>query len=106
MPTPFPFDQPARAHANSLTTGQRFGQLELSGFLLTEWLDAEAGGPGGGLAYCTAAGWHVRGLQRLALAHNRLATLPRSVSLLTSLTTLDVAANALVALPTPCLTIV
>ena len=85
--------------ADTLTTGQTRGQLELSGFLLTEWLDLEAGGPAGGLAYCTAAGWYVRGLQRLALAHNRLATLPPSVSLLTSLTSLDVAANALVAAP-------
>ena len=31
--------------ADTLTTGQTRGQLELSGFLLTEWLDLEAGGP-------------------------------------------------------------
>lgn len=58
-----------------------------------------AGGPGGGLAYCAAAGWHARGLQRLNLAHNRLATLPASVSVLGGLTGLCVADNALVALP-------
>ncbi len=41
----------------------------------------------------------MRGLQRLNLAQNRLATLPGSVSVLGGLTWLSVAGNALVALP-------
>ena len=36
--------------------------------------------------YSVRAGWLVRDLQRLNLAHNRLATLPPSVSLLAELT--------------------
>jgi Leucine-rich repeat (LRR) protein len=70
-------------------------QLHLNGFLLTEYLDVEAASP----AYCLAAGWFVPGLERLNLAHNRLATLPASISLLASLTSLSVASNAVIALP-------
>ncbi len=49
--------------------------------------------------YSLAAGWLVPGLERLNLSHNRLATLPASVSVLAGLTALSVASNALVALP-------
>ena len=51
------------------------------------------------MEYSVRAGWLVRDLQRLNLAHNRLATLPPSVSLLAELTALSVAHNAVVALP-------
>jgi Leucine-rich repeat (LRR) protein len=71
-------------------------ELDFSGFHITEFLDYDAGS---GFKYINEAGWYTRGLRKLHLAHNRLSTLPLSVSRLSTLTAMDLQHNVLIGLP-------
>jgi len=71
-------------------------ELDFSGFHITEFLDYDAGS---GFKYINEAGWYTRGLRKLHLAHNRLSTLPLSVSRLSTLTMMDLQHNVLIGLP-------
>jgi Leucine-rich repeat (LRR) protein len=70
-------------------------QLDATGLGLTEFLDYEAAP----LYSLRAAGWWLPGLWSLRLGHNRLSTLPASLSLLTRLSLLHIQHNVLAALP-------
>ena len=71
-------------------------ELNFSGFHMTEFLDYEAGS---GFKHINEAGWYTRGLRKLNLSHNRLSTLPPSVSKLSTLTVMDLQHNAIIGLP-------